>query len=336
MKQIFKIAYILIFLFSEIYVFAETENIKDEIKNDKWSFINEDTAKVNGVNISKKDLISFIELTSDPNYLQSLTGKELKSYSREILERLINQTILAQIAAAEDFVPGFDLIKKETETMMGKMTEEDKKRFLDYLNFQKMNIDDFCKSKAENKFESRQFAIDTWFENKIKPKIELTDKEIKDFYDKAGDMVGVSQILIKYDGNSSDAKAHAKKEAEEILKKLKEGEDCHVLAKTKSQCNSNYNGIPGAMKPFPRGEMVQEFEDAAFSLDVGKVSDVIETPFGYHIIKVDSKSKRHLPPFEDVKEQIKEELLAIKGQDIIISKLNKAKKHWVIEVPAFK
>ena len=103
------------------------------------------------------------------------------------------------------------------------------------------------------------------------------------------EQVRASHILIStkpIDPNAdpNQAKAQAKDKAEELLKKVKDGADFAALAKENSDCPSNAQG--GDLGLFPRGQMVKPFEDAAFALKVGEISDLVETQFGYHIIKV--------------------------------------------------
>ena len=276
-----------------------------------------------------------MKTAGNPKEFYSLSGKPLELYAHEMLDKMINQIVLAKLAEDDGFAPGFKLIKSETEKILKTMPEKEKEKFLYYLTSQKMNIDDFCRRKANDTFTARQFAIDTWFDSKIKKNITVTEEEIKKFYIKSEDLVSASQILIKYNGNSPEEKAKAKKRANEILAKIRTGGDFRKFAANDSSCSSNLGGLPGSLGEFGRGQMVQEFEDAAFALPVGGVSDVTETPFGFHIIKVDKKRKRPLPPLSSVKEEIREELETIKGQDEIISQLKNAKKQWKITVTAF-
>ena len=303
---------------------------------DKWAFIADDVADVNGIKVSKDDLLLYMKTAGNPREFYSLSGRALDSYTHEMLGKLINQMILAKLAEDAGFKPGFKLIKSETEKIIKKMSPEEKKKFMEYLSSQKMDIDAFCKKRADDKFAARQFAIDTWFNSDITKNITVTDKEIEKFYTEAEDIISVSQILIKYDGNSPEAKAEAKKHAKTLLTKIRAGEDFNKLAAAESGCSSSDGGIPGALPPFGRGQMVQEFEDAAFALPEGGISNVVETDFGFHIIKLNKKSKRPLPPLSQIKDKIKQEIVTIKGQDIVIKKLKDAKKEWKIKVTGFK
>ena len=99
--------------------------------------------------------------------------------------------------------------------------------------------------------------------------------------------VRASHILIAYDGAERATSTRTKEEAmalaEDIHKKAMAGEDFEELAKAYSDCPTAPRG--GDLGFFQKGRMVKPFEDAAFALEPGKVSGVVETKFGYHIIK---------------------------------------------------
>ncbi len=99
--------------------------------------------------------------------------------------------------------------------------------------------------------------------------------------------VRASHILLMYEGSQKSSAARSKDDAQTQIQQLKQqidaGADFAELAKQHSDCPSKAKG--GDLGTFGRGQMVEAFEESAFGMDVGNVSDVVETPFGYHIIK---------------------------------------------------
>ena len=101
------------------------------------------------------------------------------------------------------------------------------------------------------------------------------------------DQVRASHILLMYDGSARSSATRTKDEAEAEIQALAEriegGEDFAAVAEEMSDCPSGKRG--GDLGSFGRGQMVKAFEDAAFGLDVGETSGVVETDFGYHLIR---------------------------------------------------
>ncbi|MCW9045435.1 MAG: peptidylprolyl isomerase [Alphaproteobacteria bacterium] len=100
------------------------------------------------------------------------------------------------------------------------------------------------------------------------------------------DQVNASHILLMYAGSSRSTATRTKEEALELINKYKAdidgGADFAEIAKESSDCPSGNDG--GSLGLFGRGQMVPEFDEAAFNLEVGGLSDVVETDFGYHLI----------------------------------------------------
>lgn len=99
--------------------------------------------------------------------------------------------------------------------------------------------------------------------------------------------IRASHILLMYKGSMRSTATRSKDDALASITALKaelaNGSDFAGLARTHSDCPSGEEG--GDLGSFPRGAMVREFDDAAFALEAGQVSDIVETPFGYHLIQ---------------------------------------------------
>ena len=163
--------------------------------------------------------------------------------------------------------------------------------------------------------------------NKLLASVNVTTAQCKEEYLKNPtkysdeEKVSASHILV-----------NTEEEAVEILKKIKDNEIAfEVAAKENSTCPSSQNG--GALGEFARGAMVPEFEDAAFAMEKGAVSEPVKTQFGYHIIKVTDKVEAKPLSFEDAEEEIKQQLLSSARQAALDSKVNQLKILYPVEMP---
>lgn len=150
--------------------------------------------------------------------------------------------------------------------------------------------------------------------------IVVTDEDIQAFYDQnpqyfeSKEQVQASHILIKFENNATEEqKAEAKAKIDGLLVQVKEGADFAELAKENSDCPSSAKG--GDLGMFGRGQMVPPFEQAAFAMNIGDVSDVVETRFGYHIIKLIDKKEAGTTSFDEAKEQITDYLTQQKQRE---------------------
>jgi len=150
----------------------------------------------------------------------------------------------------------------------------------------------------------------------------VSDKEARTFYDTnkerfvQGERVKASHILLTVDKAASDSLRAAKKaEAQRILGEIKKGADFADMARKYSDCPSKQQG--GDLGFFQRGQMVPEFENAAFALKAGQMSGVVETPFGYHIIKMVERASESTVPFDQAKENIVQYLTEQKKQQAL-------------------
>ena len=130
------------------------------------------------------------------------------------------------------------------------------------------------------------------------------------------EQVRARHVLVKLAPGADDAaKAAARKKAEDVLAKAKAGEDFAELAK-KSSDDPGSASKGGDLGLFPRGRMVPTFDQAAFALQAGELSDVVESPFGFHVIKVEEHRQAGVKPLDEVRAEITEVLKKERGLDM--------------------
>lgn len=148
------------------------------------------------------------------------------------------------------------------------------------------------------------------------------------------EQIRASHIVFKLESNATpEVKKAAHEKAERALARLKAGEDFATVAKEVSEGPSAPQG--GDLGYFSPGQMVPEFEKAAFSLKVGEISDIVESPYGYHIIKVTDKKPAGQIPLADVKDKLKSYMEQVRTRDevqkMIAEKMKAAKIVWMDE-----
>jgi peptidyl-prolyl cis-trans isomerase C len=168
-------------------------------------------------------------------------------------------------------------------------------------------------------------------------KAQATDQEAQTFYDShpgvfdSGERVKASHILVRIpEGATGAGKEELRKKAEALLQRVRAKEDFAALARQSSEDpGSAKNG--GDLGTFGRGQMVPPFEQAAFALKPGEVSGIVETPFGFHIIKVTGRIPARKLPFAEVKERLKVEMVQQKRQQAQQSFVNSLRAKAKIE-----
>lgn len=164
---------------------------------------------------------------------------------------------------------------------------------------------------------------------RLEADVQVSEEEARQYYDghrdefRREEQVRARHILVRVEEDAGDAaKAEARGRAEEALARIKAGADFAAVAAETSEDSSAARG--GDLGLFRRGLMVPEFEAAAFALEPGEVSDLVETQFGFHIIKVEEKIPAGTPPFDEVRPQIEGKLRSQKAQDLARQKAGQA------------
>jgi peptidyl-prolyl cis-trans isomerase C len=265
----------------------------------------EKAADINGKQISYKDFERQLEmfkqqaLRGQPGQLPDAMEQRLK---QQVIQKMISDELLLQKAGTL----GIQIEAKTVDDEINKI----KGRFKDQAQFLARIKSAGLDEKQLREQIHQQAVISKLIEKEIVPNVTISDDELKKYYDANMDKfrrqarVRARHILMKTDKDASeDQKAEARKKLQEIQKKILAGEDFSALAKAHSEGPSNVKG--GDLGYFTKGRMVKPFEEVAFKLAPNEVSDIVETQFGYHLIKVVDRQEASNPPFETVRDNIK-------------------------------
>lgn len=181
-------------------------------------------------------------------------------------------------------------------------------------------------------------AIEKLMEDKSTGTGDPTDAEMRAFYAEnpqqfeRPEQIQASHVLFMVQEGATDAdKAAKRKEAEEALAQLQGGADFAAVATEHSDCPSSSKG--GDLGYFGRGQMVPPFEEAAYALKPGEMSGIVETRFGYHIIKVTDKSSADKISYEEAEPNIKQFLGGQNKQEAMATAIEELRAGAEIEYP---
>jgi len=245
------------------------------------------------------------------------------------LSAAADDTVVARINGVEVKQSDLDFAASEVGPRLGNYRPEDRKRVL--LQYvienelmasagEKENLDEIDTFDARVKYHTRRALRDAYFDASITGAV--SDEDAKKIYDeKIANMKPEEEVHAKH------ILVGTEEEAKEVKERLTKGEDFAAVAKEKSK---DKNAEGGDLGFFSRGQMLKPFEEAAFALDVGQISDPVQTQFGWHIIKLEEKRDQKLPGFDDVKEAIKTQLVAQKAQ-MVVTDLRKDAKIEIVD-----
>lgn len=255
-------------------------------------------ARVNGEDVVKADfdrLLTQMELQAG----QPVPQERRDEIYRAILDQLVTYTALVQETRAR----GVKIDEAEANKVTDERIAELRKQMPDDAAFKKALSDRNMTLDRLRSDIRKDIAIGKMMQVELDAAPPVSDADVKDFYDKNPDEftgVRASHILIKPDGFDDAAKKKARAAADDVLKQVKAGADFGELARKHSTDSSAQQG--GDLGFFTKGRMVPAFSDAAFKLQPGQVSDVVETQFGFHIIKV---TERKDVPLSEASEKIR-------------------------------
>jgi peptidyl-prolyl cis-trans isomerase C len=290
-------------------------------------------AKVNGTPILRKDLelqkMILLEQAKRMGYQPS--DKDLPLIEQEAVKSLIEMEVARQEAVKQ----GIKADPKELEKRYGEFKAQFK------------NPDEFQKYLKDMKYTEEKLKEETGKELMIYALMDkwsvgapaITDADMKAFYDgnpdqfKHGERVKASHILIEVKDKANataEVVAAAKKKAEGILAQLKGGADFAKLAAENSD-DPGSKSRGGELGYFKKGQMVKEFEEAAFSTKPGELSGVVETKYGFHILKIAAHEGEGVVAFEETKPRLKNFMEVQKKRELVQQKLAELQKTSKIE-----
>ena len=266
-------------------------------------------AVVNGTEITEEALASKIQEAiqrmsrQQPGFVP--TVEMLPKLREDILTQMIEEELLYQEAQARKVKLPETRVTDELTAIKKQFTSEEDYR--EKLAAANLSEEDLVRRIT------RIMLIRQLIDEEIVKGIDISAEESRAFYDQNASMfqkpeqVRARHILIKVEADATDAqKAEALKKIEAVRAKALAGEDFAALAKVHSEGPSGAQG--GDLGSFSRGQMVKPFEDVAFSLEPGKISEVVETQFGYHIILVTEHQPTSVVSYEEAQAQIEERL----------------------------
>jgi foldase protein PrsA len=251
--------------------------------------------------------------------LKSMDAEQLKKIIEDNAEGIAQNKLL--LLAADK--SGVQVNATEIDSILNSYYsrsggEKQYKKFLESRGFTL----DFVRESTKT-----SLSIQRYFDVIVAQEIQVNEEELQQAYQKTqqGDKTAtVRHILLETKGKNETEKQAIRRKMENILKRARSGEDFADLA-TKNTDDAGSKESGGLYEDFNRGDMVKPFEDAAFSVPVGEISDIVESQFGYHIIKVIER-KRESQTLAELRSQLEKELRKGQEKPVIDAHIEKLKQ----------
>ncbi len=266
-------------------------------------------ASVNGVKIKQSEVDTYLDFLKNqtPDATLPENEEELKSIKTVIINSLIDTRLLEEYADKNGIEVSKEEVNEQFEKIVNSYPSQDD--FEKDLKEKEISTK-FLKSELES-----QILISKIFEEVTKD-VSISSEQIEDYYNenketlfKVPEKVKISHILVTLSQEGEDSEDGEKSRTEALDKikyikaQLEDGEEFEELAKKYSDDESSgANG--GDLGYVSEGQLIEELGEAAFSMDVGEVSEIVETSYGFHLIKVTDRQEEFIRDFEEVKETV--------------------------------
>jgi len=254
----------------------------------------------------------------------------LTQLRREAMDLLIEQTIVGQAAEKAGIEADPAEVDKHIAELRSIYDSDDSFRM-------KLEDDGFTEEEYRDHI-ARMTAAKIFLDRIRMDAADVSDADLERYYKDnearltLPERVRVKHILLTWKPlGTTDDRAAIRKQMELILERARNGEDFAALATEFSDdyATKNSGGDTGL---FPRGTMVPAFEEIAFSLKPGEISDPVETVFGVHILRLEERSESRLMPLDDIREQLREHVRGEKMEAAVQERINELKAEADVEV----
>jgi len=256
---------------------------------------------------------AFIGMDTYENVISQQTGMSVTQFEDQMRASLLLEKLRDVVTDGVQVTPAevhAEFLRRNTQARI-EYVFFDPSQFLKAVEVTPEQLDAYFK-KDPNRYkmpEERKVRYVLIDPDRVRAELKLDDAELRQVYVqhlsdyRVPDRVKVAHILFKTTGKAPAEVASLEKTAREVLAQVKSGGDFAALAKKYSEDTSAANG--GEIGWIVRGQTVKEFEDTAFSMKPGQVSDLVKTTYGIHILKVLDKQSAHIQSFDEVKDSIR-------------------------------
>jgi len=301
-------------------------------------FVSSATAQMYGPAVTVNgEQISRLKLQAQTDHMITQRGMNsggitqpavFKQIQDEVVDQLIVQELLWQEANRRNFVIADELVDEHLQKMKSGFDSEQAFLF-------KIKAGGFTEKTFREDIRQQE-SVKNMISQGIAPEILVGDEDIEAFYRANIDQmqrplaVRARHILIKPESDEPQAHQAARDKAGEILAEIRSGKDFAELATTLSQAPSAPRG--GDLGYFGEGQMVKPFEEVAFALKQDEVSELVQTQFGYHIIKLEDRRGGDTAPVAEVADKIRGYLAEQKLRSTVESLIIRLRDEGEVEI----
>lgn len=269
-------------------------------------------AKVNGVAFTKKDLEAEVDrLIPQTTFHRNVPLEKRKFYYDKAIEALVNRELQYQDAVTK----GMEIDKEKVNAQMEKI----RKNFKSPEEYKSALVKEGITEEKVRAQVGKEMLVQNMVAKKVTEASKINEKDLKDYYEKnASKFKQPESVKLRLISTKDE------KKAQDILSRIKAGEDFGDLAYKMSE--DNYRVKSGDIGYMHKGRMLPEIEEAAFKLKVGEMSDLIKAENNWYIIKLEDKKPEHQLSFEEVKDKLKKELETTRAQEL--------KEAWITDLRA--